>query len=137
MTQAPHSTLRPEITATLRPEIAAYLAEAKAKTAPDWHGELHDAARDWQRDPRKALSNVQCEEEGGWKPTTQRNKTKKGILRQIRDGKKGLVTADSFHRHLMDRIAASHPADGLAPTWATSATFKPKAKADAEAEPPT
>jgi hypothetical protein len=86
----------------------------------------------WRDETRSALSRKECEREGGWAQSTQISKEDAGVLLSIRDGKKVLVTADSFHRHLIERIIASHPLDGPAKRGpATSTTFRKRLEAEA------
>jgi hypothetical protein len=58
-------------------------------------------------DPRVALTNRQCEIEGGWGPTTQRKKQAEGCLNVFRNGTRVMNTAKSFYEHL--RALASAP----------------------------
>jgi hypothetical protein len=57
-------------------------------------------------DPRVALTNRQCEIEGGWGPTTQRKKQAEGCLNIYRDGTRVMNTAKSFYAHLRDLASA-------------------------------
>jgi hypothetical protein len=59
-----------------------------------------------EADPRVALTNRQCEIEGGWGPTTQRKKQAEGCLNVYRDGTRVMNTAKSFYAHLRDLASA-------------------------------
>jgi hypothetical protein len=68
-----------------------------------------------KNEKRKAMSRADCQHEGCWGPTTQEAKEKSGVLRSFLDGKKRLITVDSFYEHLITRLILSHPANRTAP----------------------
>jgi hypothetical protein len=101
--------------------VTAYISAAP----PDKAVELIIRTTKWLDEKRSALSRKECETEGGWKQTSQQSKEDSGALLSFRDGKKVLISADSFHRHLIDRFLLSHPLDGPAKRGrATSTIFK-------------
>jgi dTDP-D-glucose 4,6-dehydratase len=59
-------------------------------------------------DPRFALTNRECETEGGWGPSTQRKKQAEGCFNTYRDGTRVMNTAKSFYAHLRS-LAAAEP----------------------------
>jgi hypothetical protein len=107
------------------PDLVDTVAAHLRFCAPEAALELIFRVNAWRDEKRSALDRSESEVEGGWKPTTQNDKEKSGILLAIRDGKKVLVTANSFHRHLIERFLLSHPIDGPAKRGrVTSTVFK-------------
>jgi hypothetical protein len=93
------------------PALETYLVQA----APEAHSEIATLHNKWVSDNRKALSRLDCQHEGNWGPTSQAEKEKSGVLFSFLDGKKRLISVNSFYRHLIDRVIRSHPVDGSAP----------------------
>jgi hypothetical protein len=92
------------------PALQTYLDQAALVAHPEI-ATLHDK---WTNDERKALSRLNCQHEGNWGPTSQAEKEKSGVLFSFLDGKKRLISVNSFYAHLIDRVIRSHPADGSA-----------------------
>jgi hypothetical protein len=90
------------------PALETYLAQA----APEAHTEIATLYDKWLREKRKALARLDCQGEGNWGPTSQLEKEKSGVLFSYLDGKKRLISVNSFYAHLIDRVIRSHPVDG-------------------------
>jgi hypothetical protein len=111
------------ITSDLETELSVYLAKA----APEARADIVALFKKWQADPRTALSRRDCMKEGCWGATTQLSKEQAGVLRTVLDGKRRLVTVDSYYQHLVARVIASHPIGAPAPKGTqTSTRFKPR-----------
>jgi hypothetical protein len=80
-------------------------------------------------DPRVALTNRQCEIEGGWGPTTQRKKQADGCLNVYRNGTRVMNTAKSFYAHLRD-LANAPPRKVRQPK--TMFKLRPRPRTEAE-----
>jgi hypothetical protein len=93
------------------PALETYLAQA----APEAHSEIATLHDKWISDKRKALSRLDCQGEGNWGPTSQAEKEKSGVLFSYLDGKKRLISVNSFYRHLIARVIRSRPANGSMP----------------------
>jgi hypothetical protein len=111
------------VTVTLNPALATFLTKVApdlvgalsvyvAAAAPNLAFELVLILTKWQEEARTAFARKECELEGGWKSTTQQAKEDSGALLSFRDGKKVLISANSFHRHLAERFMLSHPLNG-------------------------
>jgi hypothetical protein len=93
------------------PALETFLAQAEPGQA---HSEIATLYDQWGNEKRKALFRIDCQREGKWGPTSQIEKEKSGVLFSFLDGKKRLISVNSFYRHLIDRVIRSHPAGGSA-----------------------
>jgi hypothetical protein len=91
------------------------IKSACALAAPGARSDIAGLFRQWDGDPRKAMSRTDCMHEGGWGQTTQIEKERSGVLRSFLDGKKRLISTASFYEHLITRVVLSHPVDGPTP----------------------
>jgi hypothetical protein len=112
------------------PSIPEMIAPACALAALLAHPDIITLFQQWGDEKRKFLSRADCQLEGGWGSTSQSEKEKAGVLRSILDGKKRLISINSFYEHLITRVILSHPVDGSSPkATATSTQFRrPKAR---------
>jgi hypothetical protein len=101
------------------------IERAVALAAPEAHPDIRNLFHQQAADIRKAMSRADCQHEGGWDETTQIGKEKSGALRTFLDGKKRLVSVDSFYECLITRVVLSHPLGAPAPKGTqTSTRFK-------------
>jgi hypothetical protein len=81
-------------------------------------------------DKRISLSNKECQDEGGWGPSSQRVKVQNGVLHRYLDGSSVRITARSFYQHLID-LANAPPRQGRKPS---GTSFQNKRRAPTERE---
>jgi hypothetical protein len=106
--------------------IPEMITPVLALTAPSGHSQIIMLFQYWTAEKRKYLSRAACQLEGGWGQTTQWEKERAGILCSILDGKKRLITINSFYQHLITRVVLSHPVEGVPLRGSSSPTqFKP------------
>jgi hypothetical protein len=133
MTTLPGHVLGPDLLAFLAdraPDLAERLISYLPFAAPAVAAELNARAIAWRIDRRSALSRRESQEEGPWRQTTQISKENSGALLAFRDGKKVLISVDSFHRHLIERLMLNYPLDGPPKRGKrTSTTKRPAAEA--------
>jgi hypothetical protein len=81
-------------------------------------------------DKRISLSNKECQDEGGWGPSTQRLKVQSGVLHRYLDGSSVRITAQSFYAHLID-LANAPPRQGRKPSGTSfQKTIRPRTAAE-------
>ena len=75
-------------------------------TAPDHENPaVADIRAREAADRRVSLSNKECCDEGGWRPSSQRVKVQNRVLHRYLDGSSVRITARSFYQHLIDLAA--------------------------------
>ncbi|HZZ23600.1 MAG TPA: hypothetical protein VFE60_13960 [Roseiarcus sp.] len=121
----PNKTLTALAVIYALPSIEERIGPACALAAPAGHRDIVTLFRQWAGEKRKFLSRADCQLEGAWGATSQSEKEKAGILRSFLDGKKRLISVNSFYEHLITRVILSHPVDGSSPKGtATSTQFR-------------
>jgi hypothetical protein len=88
------------------------LKELLAKIAPNAHAAAITVYDRLLADQSVGKTRKQCLEIGGWGMTSQRQKEAAGQLQIWNDGTIVRVSTVSLYLHILDLIAASHPADG-------------------------
>jgi hypothetical protein len=88
------------------------LDEYLARTAPTAHPLLFDTYNRLKADPSVGKTRSESCALGNWGMSTQRAKEAAGLLQTWVDGVSVRVGTTSVYVHLLDLIAALHPADG-------------------------
>jgi hypothetical protein len=88
------------------------LKELLAKIAPNAHPAVITVYDRLLADQSIGKTRKQCLEIGGWGMTSQRQKEAASQLQSWNDGTIVRVSTVSLYLHILDLIAASHPADG-------------------------
>ena len=88
------------------------LEELLARTASNAHPAVITVYDRLLADRSIGKTRKQCLEIGGWGMTSQRQKEAAGQLQSWNDGTMVRVSTVSLYLHILDLIAASHPADG-------------------------
>jgi hypothetical protein len=92
------------------PALEDRIEGACALAIPEARPVIVELFHQWNNDPRKALSRNDCMAEGNWGASSQALKEQEGDLFSFLDGKKRLISVESFYRHLITRVILSRPA---------------------------